>query len=219
MPQPTTIIIAYLLASAVAYLLGSVNFSIIITKKFMRTDVRKLGSGNAGATNMLRTAGKLPAIITFTGDFLKCVAAILISMLIANLFHINGEFAQYIKYTTGIFCMVGHIFPLYFGFKGGKGVTVAAAIMLMLDWRCFIIGIGIFILIVVFVRIVSLGSILACTSIVITTFVFQTMDHEIYAVTDTVLIAVIAAIAITKHRANIVRLFKGTEPRIQKKKK
>lgn len=219
MTQQTSILLSYLLAIIVAYLLGSVNFSIIITRLFIGTDVRKFGSGNAGATNVLRTAGKLPAILTFAGDFLKCVVAIGISVYIAGFFHLDGQFAQYIRYITGIFCMVGHIFPLYFGFKGGKGVTAAAAIMLALDWRCFIIGIGIFILMVVFVRIVSLGSIIACMSIPITTFIFQTLDHQTYALGDTLLIAVIAAIAITKHRANIARLLKGTEPRIQSRKK
>lgn len=209
----TNIILAYALSAVAAYLLGSIDFSIIITKGFTGTDVRKHGSGNAGATNVLRTAGKLPAILTFAGDFLKCVAAILMSVLIARLFRLDGEFSQYIKYTTGILCMIGHIFPLYFGFKGGKGVTAAAAIMLMLDWRCFCIGIGIFIIVVLTIRIVSLGSLLASASIPITTLIFQIADNQKYAVTDTLLVAVITAIIFIRHRANIVRLFKGTEPR------
>lgn len=215
----SAIIIAYVITAVIAYLLGSINFSIIITKKFVGTDVREHGSGNAGATNVLRTAGKLPAALTFAGDFLKCVAAILMSMAIASQFHLNVEFGQYIKYIAGIFCIVGHIFPLYFGFKGGRGVTAAAAIMLMLDWRCFCIGIGIFILIVLIIRIVSLGSLIATASIPVTTLIFQMADHKSYAVIDTLLVAVVAVIVFIKHRANIVRLFKGTEPRIQSKTK
>lgn len=210
----SAIIIAYVLSAVAAYLLGSVNFSIIITRKFIGTDVRNHGSGNAGATNVLRTAGKLPAILTFAGDLLKCVVAILLSVLIASLFHLNVEFSQYIKYIAGIFCMIGHIYPLYFGFKGGRGVTAAAAIMLMLDWRCFCIGIGIFIIIVLTIRIVSLGSLIATASIPITTLIFQMADHQKFAVTDTLLVGVVAIIVFVKHRGNIVRLFKGTEPRI-----
>lgn len=215
----SAIIISYALSAVIAYLLGSINFSIIITKKFVGTDVREHGSGNAGATNVLRTAGKLPAALTFGGDLLKCVVAILMSMLIAHLFHLNTEFSQYIKYTAGIFCIIGHIFPLYFGFKGGRGVTAAAAIMLMLDWRCFCIGIGIFVFVVLVIRIVSLGSLIATASIPITTLIFQMADHKTYAVIDTLLMTVVAVIVFIKHRANIVRLFKGTEPRIHNKAK
>lgn len=214
----TEIVIAYILAVAAAYLLGSISSSIIITKQFSGTDVRSQGSGNAGTTNVLRTAGKLPAILTFAGDILKCIAAILVAMLLAYLFRLSPAAAEYIKYVAAIFCMVGHIFPLFFGFRGGKGVASAAAAALMLDWRVFIIGIGIFILIVLVVRIVSLGSILAGASIPITTFLFQSMEHRPYTAVDTALIAVIALIIIVKHRANIGRLIKGTEPRIKSRK-
>jgi acyl phosphate:glycerol-3-phosphate acyltransferase len=214
----TELVIAYILAAIAAYLLGSVSSSIIITKKFSGTDVRSQGSGNAGATNVLRTAGKLPAILTFAGDILKCIVAVLVAMLIAYFFGLGAEPAQYIKYIAGIFCMVGHIYPLYFGFKGGKGVASAAAAVLMLDWRVFLVGIGLFILVVLLIRIVSLGSIVAGASIPVLTYVFQSADHQPYTLVDTLLIAVIALIIILKHHANIVRLFKGTEPRMHSKK-
>lgn len=210
----TNAILAYVLSAAVAYLLGSINFSIIITKKFKGTDVRRHGSGNAGATNVLRTAGKLPAALTFVGDFLKCVVAILLSMLIARLFNLTGEYSYYIKYTTGIVSIIGHIFPLYFDFKGGKGVTSAAAVVLMLDWRCFVIGISIFIIVVLLTRIVSLGSLIAVTSVPIMTYIFHTASNQQYAVVDTLLMLVITVIVFVKHHANISRLLKGTEPRI-----
>ena len=219
MTMSLSIIFSYLLSAAAAYLLGSISFSIIITKIFAGTDVRAHGSGNAGATNVLRTVGKLPATITFICDLLKCVVAILLSMLIARLFHLDGEFSQYIRYTAGIFCMIGHIYPLYYGFKGGRGVTTAAAIMLVLDWRCFLIGIGIFILIVFITRIVSLGSLIATASIPVTTLIFQMADHQKYAITDALLVAVIMVIVFVMHRENIMRLLKGTEPRIQSKTK
>jgi glycerol-3-phosphate acyltransferase PlsY len=206
-------VLAFVFSIIAAYLLGSISFSIVITRIFADTDVRKHGSGNAGATNVLRTAGKLPAILTFFLDFLKCVVAILFSFLLSMLFHINGEYSQFLKYTSGIFCMVGHIYPLYFGFKGGRGVTAAAAIMLMLDWRCFLIGISVFIIITFLTRLVSLGSILAGFSIPFLTLFFQ--YHAKYAVVDTLLVAVISLIIIAKHRENIVRLIHGTEPRMQ----
>lgn len=215
----TNVIFAYLLSAAEAYLLGSINFSIIITKKFKGTDVRSHGSGNAGATNVLRTAGKLPAALTFAGDFLKCVIAILMAVLIARLFNVNAEYSQYIKYTTGIFCIIGHIFPLYFDFKGGKGVTSAAAVILMLDWRCFCIGISLFIIVVLLTRLVSLGSLIAVASVPVLTYIFQTADHQTYAVTDTLLVLIITVIVFIKHHANISRLLKGTEPRIHSEAK
>ncbi len=212
-------ILAFLFSIIAAYLLGSVSFSILITRMFAGTDVRQHGSGNAGATNVLRTAGKLPAILTFSLDFLKCVAAILVSVLISRLFKMNVEYNQFLKYTAGIFCMIGHIYPIYFGFKGGKGVTTAAAIMLLLDWRCFLIGVSIFIIVILISRIVSLGSILAVFSIPFLTFAFQTADHAEYAVVDTILVAVIAFIIILKHRVNIVRLVQGKEQRMHSKAK
>lgn len=212
------IIISYVLSAAAAYLLGSISFSIIITRLFAGTDVRAHGSGNAGTTNVLRTAGKLPAILTFAGDILKCIAAILFAMLLADLFHLSGDYSQYIKYTTGILCIIGHIYPIYFGFRGGKGVAPTAAVILMLDWRCFLIGIGIFILMVLIFRIVSLSSITAAVSVPITTFIFQTADRQPYTVVDTLLVTVIVLIIISKHHANISRLIKGTEPRIKCKR-
>lgn len=207
-------ILAYVLSAAVAYLLGSINFSIIITKKFMGTDVRRYGSGNAGATNVLRTAGKLPAALTFAGDFLKCVAAILFAVFLARLFNVDPEYGRFIKYTTGIFCIIGHIFPLYFDFKGGKGVTSAAAVVLMLDWRCFVIGISIFMIVVLLTRIVSLGSLIAVTSVPISMYILKTAEHQSSAAIDTLLVLVITVIVFVKHRANISRLIRGTEPRI-----
>lgn len=209
-----SVILPFLLSSVAAYLLGSISFSILITRLFAGTDIRNHGSGNAGATNVLRTAGKLPAILTFLLDFLKCVAAILIAAFIAKQFNFSIEYAIVLKYVTGIFCMVGHIFPLYFSFKGGKGVTTAAAIFLLLDWRCFVIAISLFIIIVTLMRIVSLGSILAAASTPLLTLFFQLPENRKTAIINTLLVSVIAIIVIVKHRENITRLLNGTEKRI-----
>lgn len=213
-----SIFLPFILSAIAAYLLGSISFSIVITRAFAGTDVRKHGSGNAGATNVLRTAGKLPAIITFACDFLKCVVAVFFAVLLAYLFKLNKDYVQVIKCIAGIFCMLGHIYPVFFGFKGGKGVTVAAAIVLLLDPRVFIIAISFFIIITLVTRLVSLGSIIAASSVPVLTLIFQFYDHEKYAVLNTILVAVIAAIIVLKHRANIVRLLNGTEPRIHSKK-
>jgi conserved hypothetical integral membrane protein TIGR00023 len=214
--QPTTIL-AYVISAVAAYLLGSISFSIIITKQFAGTDVRAHGSGNAGATNVLRTAGKLPALLTFAGDFLKCVVAIFITMAVANAFNLTGEYRECLKYTAGISCMLGHIFPVYFGFKGGKGVTTATAIMLLLDWRVFLIAFVIFAVLVLITRYVSLGSVCAAASLPFTTIAFQIADHQRYPVINTLLVSCITLIIIVKHHENISRLLNGTESKIHSK--
>lgn len=213
----TTTILAYAICAVAAYLLGSISFSIIITKQFAGTDVRTHGSGNAGATNVLRTAGKLPALLTFVGDFLKCVAAIVITLAVAKVFNINGEYRECLKYTAGISCMLGHIFPVYFGFKGGKGVTTAAAIMVLLDWRVFLIAVGIFAVLVLITRYVSLGSVCAAASLPFTTIAFQIADHQRHPVVNTLLVSCITLIIVVKHHENISRLLNGTESKLHSK--
>lgn len=213
----TTTILAYVISAVAAYLLGSISFSIIITKQFAGTDVRTHGSGNAGATNVLRTAGKLPALLTFAGDFLKCVAAVIITLAVANAFNINGEYRECLKYTAGISCMLGHIFPAFFGFKGGKGVTTAAAIIVLLDWRVFLIAIVIFAVLVLITRYVSLGSVCAAASLPFSTIVFQIADHQKHPLVNTLLVSCITLIIIVKHHENISRLINGTESKIHSK--
>lgn len=211
----TVIIVSFVLTAVLSYFLGSVNFSIILTKKFTGTDVRTHGSGNAGATNVLRTAGKLPAALTFACDFLKTVAAILLAVLIANLLNVDtGIYLQFLKYTAGIGCLFGHIFPIYFGFKGGKGVTTFAAVVLMLDWRCFLICISIFVLVVLISKMVSLGSVIAVASVPVVTFLLEYFAHNRFALADALLSVVIASVIIFKHRANIIRVIHGKEAKL-----
>ena len=114
------------------YLLGSVNFSIIVTNLYIKKDIRNFGSGNAGATNVLRSVGKVPALLTFAGDFAKQVAAILLGKLIFTAMLSQGAvnmdlILRYSAYLAGISCFLGHIYPVFFHFRGGKGVTTAAA--------------------------------------------------------------------------------------------
>ncbi|MFQ7750130.1 MAG: glycerol-3-phosphate acyltransferase, partial [Eubacteriales bacterium] len=145
------LVLPMLLAAVAGYLLGSINWSIILTRLFKhKEDIRKYGSGNAGMTNVLRTVGKVPAILTFVGDFVKCVAAVLLAYLIMYLaFFLLGlpvsyELVKAGQYIAGMACVMGHIFPVYYGFRGGKGVVASAAMIALLDWRAFLLVIGTF---------------------------------------------------------------------------
>ena len=133
-----------------AYLLGSINFAIIISGKSYKQDIRNFGSKNAGMTNMMRTYGKKAAGLTLLGDALKAVVACLIGYAIAG---------QLGAYVAGLCCILGHVFPVYYRFKGGKGVVTAAVTVLMCDPFLFLILFAMFVLIVLFTRFISLGSI------------------------------------------------------------
>ena len=131
-----TVYVPFILLTVIAsYLLGSVNVSIIISKKFFGEDIREFGSGNAGMTNVMRTYGKKMAALTFGGDFLKAVVASLIGRFFLGFF---------VAYLAGFFCFLGHIFPCFYKFKGGKGIVTAAAMVLMTDWRIFLILVAVF---------------------------------------------------------------------------
>ena len=118
-----------IIAVLASYLISSVNTSIIVTRIVLRKDIRSMGSGNAGFTNVLRCVGKVPAAITFVGDFLKGVVSVLIAYFL--MFGVQGEnadiYRNYIMYLAGLFAVVGHTFPIYYKFKGGKGVVTPSA--------------------------------------------------------------------------------------------
>ena len=142
------IIISCLIAGVISYLLGSCNFAIIIVRLLKGEDIRKFGSGNAGLTNTLRCFGKGCAVLTLIGDLSKGVVAVLLSRWICSLMNagINGGDTHYIGYVAGFFAIIGHIFPIYYGFKGGKGVLVGVSIFIVTDPPTFGILILIFIL-------------------------------------------------------------------------
>ena len=158
-----SLILPLLLSALVGYLLGSISFAILLTKAFAHEDVRAHGSGNAGATNVLRVAGKKASALTFLLDFCKCVASVLVGyFLVKHACVANGvdpEMARLGMYAAGFCCMIGHMYPLYFGFRGGKGVVTTAAMMLLLDWRVFLICFAVFLLVFLKKRMVSLSSI------------------------------------------------------------
>ena len=139
------------LTGVIAYLLGSISFSIIFTKLFShKQDIRTMGSGNAGATNVLRSVGPKAAICTFIFDFAKGILSVFIGrQLFAYMTTFtsiegigSGELIQYGAYIAGFCCAMGHIFPIFFGFKGGKGVLTSWAIIALIDWRAFVMAVS-----------------------------------------------------------------------------
>ena len=124
--------IVYILIAIIAYLIGSVNFSVIFSKKFAGFDVREKGSGNAGTTNMLRSVGKKAAAITLICDILKGVVAIGIAILLGYIPDMNKELLLQI---AGVAVILGHTFPVFFGFKGGKGVATSLGVLLLSNWQ------------------------------------------------------------------------------------
>lgn len=202
-------IVGIVLCIVIPYLLGSLNFGVIISKLRYRDDVRTHGSGNAGMTNMLRTYGKSAAAITLLGDLLKAIVSAVIGLVLMP----GDGFA----YIAGIACMLGHAFPLYFNFKGGKGVVVALGTMLVLNPKVCAACLLVWILIVSFTKYVSLSSMTAAAIFPLINFFwpFWFKPHPIQTISS----VVIAAFIIWLHRENIVRLAKGTENKIGSKKK
>ena len=184
----------------VPYFLGSINFGIIISKLFHGEDIREYGSGNAGMTNMLRTYGKRDAAITLIGDALKAVVAVILGRI---LFGISGG------YVAGLTCILGHAFPCYYKFKGGQGVVVTAATIAVIDWRIFLVLLGIFILVVAFSKYISLGSV--CGMLVFPLLV-QVWDRGLSI--NVLLSCLISALVIFLHRGNIKRIYNGTESKL-----
>ncbi|MBE6688441.1 MAG: glycerol-3-phosphate 1-O-acyltransferase PlsY [Ruminococcaceae bacterium] len=195
------LIIGHILCIAVAYLLGSLNFAVIISKYKFNDDIRKYGSGNAGMTNMLRTYGKTAALMTFLGDAFKAFLSVFIGMLLL------GESGTYL---AGLGVIVGHVYPAYYGFKGGKGVVTAIITVLFIQPVIALMVIAIFALVVLCTRYMSLGSILGAAfyPLLVYTFVPGAGLKVIYAF-------IIAVFIIWLHRANIMRLKDGTESKIK----
>ncbi len=216
--------LSLLLCAVEGYLFGSVNSSIILTRLLKKGDIREKGSGNAGMTNMLRSVGKLPALITFIGDFVKCVAAVLLALGIMTWAGMGGELLPVGRYAAGLCCVLGHIFPLYFGFKGGKGIVTSAAMILMTDWRVFLLIIATFLVVFILKRIVSLASIVCAAMYPVYVFLSSffldftgspysgNAGHSLaYLLFVTVVALFIGVLVLWKHRSNIGRLRRGEE--------
>ena len=217
-----------------SYLVSSVNTSIIVTGIVRHEDIRKLGSGNAGFTNVLRCVGKVPAVITFVGDFLKGVISVMIPYLLT--WGWDSADAQsergILMYIAGLFAILGHMFPLYYKFKGGKGVVTTASVMLMTDWRALVLTLLIFLIVFIITKTISKGSLTAAVFYPFITAGLRFADTAgILSVTaptkepTPMFIACVFAITllsslavIIKHKENIKRILNGTEKKITAKK-
>ncbi|MDO5123443.1 MAG: glycerol-3-phosphate 1-O-acyltransferase PlsY [Eubacteriales bacterium] len=231
-----------LIGIAVSYLLGSFSFAVIFTKLSKNQDVRKMGSGNAGFTNVLRSVGVVPAIFTFVFDCLKGIIAILITVWLMKV-GTEGtavdtlseaskyEYLTIAKCLAGMFCVLGHSFPVFFGFKGGKGVTTMAGILLVLDpspWL-LVLNLAVFLVFFLSTKIISVGSIACTVSVPIWHFLVNfffiyrpslTTDSPLsltYVIVTTVIMLLIGGFVAFMHRANIGRLIRGEEKKIKAK--
>ncbi len=209
-----TIAIAAAIA-LVSYLIGSVNFAIIVSRLHAGDDVRRHGSGNAGMTNVLRTYGKGPAALTFLGDFLKAGVAITISRWIWT--RTGVALPLDVGYLSGLCALLGHLFPVYFHFKGGKGVATSLGIIFCIKPLVFVILAVAFVPIVFITRIVSLGSVLGALFYPFITWLVHFLQGE-NPWYDTVGAIVISALVLVMHRENVKRLLTGTEHRFGTKK-
>ena len=144
---------AYIIVGIVAYLIGSISFSVIFSKKMAGFDVREKGSGNAGATNMLRSVGKKAAVLTLLCDALKGVVAIIFAIIVGAIAKESDK--ALLVQIAGILVVVGHTYPVFFGFKGGKGVATALGVLLMTNWKIGLICLVFALVIMALTRIVS----------------------------------------------------------------
>lgn len=206
-----------ILVAIFAYLVGSISFAVIFTKLFVKQDVRDTGSGNAGTTNVLRVGGFVPGALTFLCDALKGFVAAgagkLVFGYIAN--NLNAEWANaiYGAFICGFLCMIGHVFPVFFQFKGGKGVATSVGIFAVCCPIAIALGLVVFAVSTLITRIVSLSSLLATLVVVVLTIVFR--DNSALLWPQTFFTCLMGAVVILKHGANIKRLLNGTEKKIK----
>ena len=217
--------ICYIIMLIVPYLLGGINTSIIVTKLRTGKDIREMGSGNAGLTNTLRTQGKAIAGIVLLGDVLKAVIAVFAVKL--AFYFIGGidttDVAlgmNWVNYVSIMMVVVGHVFPVYYSFKGGKGVLAAISAIFAVDWRSAVILLTIFIVIVAITRYVSLGSCIASSMFCVTALIFTYfLDGDPAGIINSILGGLTAALIIFMHRGNIHRLLTHTEKKLGEKAK
>ena len=194
----------YILLIIMSYLYGSIPFALVIGKVFYNTDVRKQGSGNLGGSNAGRVLGKKAGISVIVLDASKCCISILIARLVANWLGLNSD----IIYLCAIACMVGHCYPIFAKFKGGKGVASAIGYALMTNVFGAIVALAIFFMTLKMTKFVSLASILGSLSIV---FISPFIGYSTIGIITNI---IIVGILIYKHKANIIRIKDGTENKI-----
>lgn len=207
--------LAISISSLTAYLLGSINFAIIITKIYSNKDIRDYGSKNAGMTNVLRSVGKKAAILTLIGDILKGVMAVIFGYFIFKFF--NLDCPTYIKYIIGFFALIGHSFPIFHKFKGGKGIAVSAGVSLSVSPVVVIFSAVIFGLIFRITKTVSIAAISGCILYPISVLVVSLIFRSENAILDFIVCLIFSVFIIFMHKDNIKRIIKGTENKFEKK--
>ena len=208
-----TLWLPLLITAVQAYFWGCFNGAVIVSKYILHDDVRNHGSGNAGLTNFHRTFGGMLTFVVILCDVLKAVAAILIGVAISQWFFLPFYTPVVAKYWAGLFCLLGHMFPCMFHFKGGKGILSGGTVALMIDWRVALVVWGGFLILAVLTRYVSLGSVWAGAS-----FPFVTW----YCYPDPVIVVLAflcGGLVVYQHRGNIKRLLTGTESKFTLHKK
>ena len=210
----------YIIMGVIAYLIGSINFSVILSKKMAGFDIREKGSGNAGSTNMLRSVGKKAAALTLVCDILKGIASILIAMILGNI--VKNVDKELLVQIAGIAVVVGHTFPIFFGFKGGKGVATSLGVLILSNWQIGLICLVFALVLMALTRMVSLGSCAAAVLFpVLTLFINDNYtvlsdgkNGNVYFIYSVIL----AIIVLYNHRSNIKRILNGTENKLSFKK-
>lgn len=220
----TTFGLPVLISAVIAYLLGSISFAIPVTKLFTGKDIRTMGSGNAGFTNVLRCVSVPAAVITFIGDFAKGICSVFIGEMVFNLMCGSVPDIENVAMVgagvAGLFALLGHLFPLYFGFKGGKGVLISAGIICALDWRSFLSLVVIFLIALAITKTVSKCSLTVAVLYPVITFFFNKFLYNSSAWLPMTFIAIcFAVVVIYMHRSNIRRILDGTEPKTIARKK
>ena len=211
----------YIIIAIIAYAIGSINFSVLISKKMAGFDVREKGSGNAGSTNVLRTVGKKAAVITLICDILKGVVSILIAITVGAI--IKNVDRELLVQIAGIAVVLGHTFPIFFGFKGGKGVATSLGVLLMSNWQIGLICLVFALVLMALTRMVSLGSCGAAVLFpVLTLFInenYTILTEGKKGSTYLVYSIILAVIVLYNHRSNIKRILNGTENKLSFGKK
>ena len=204
--------VPYIIIAIIAYAIGSVNFSVIFSKKIAGFDVREKGSGNAGSTNMLRSVGKKAAALTLICDILKGIIAIGIAIIMGHfLKDFNGQ--SYLVQIAAVAVVVGHTYPIFFGFKGGKGVATSLGVLLMINWQIGLICLIFALLLMIITKMVSLGSISAAILFPVLTLFIN--EHYIVEGNGYLVFSIVLAIIVCfNHRQNIKRIMNGTENKL-----
>jgi glycerol-3-phosphate acyltransferase PlsY len=208
-------VVTYLAISVLAYLLGSIPFGYVLVRCFRKEDIRTKGSGNIGATNVVRSGAKGLGALTFLLDALKGYIAVIAGVYVMHLHALPLVPVQNATALAAFFAIIGHIFPLWLSFKGGKGVATAFGVFLAVAWLPALAALGAFIVVFALSKYVSLASILASVAFPVFSFV---LPHVAYNAWMTAVLLIVPSIVIVKHRQNIKRLLQGTEYRFGKSK-